>query len=138
VQGEPMDARSNLFSLGAMLYEMVTERRAFDRDDIESLRLSIVESTLTAPIAVNPKVHPQLSDLIMKALAKDPAERYQSGRELLDDLEKGKESKSLAAKKPEAKGTMAPQQAKATAQSKFIALVASAATKPAAPKAAAP
>ncbi|HTS38639.1 MAG TPA: PEGA domain-containing protein [Candidatus Solibacter sp.] len=137
VQGQPMDGRSNLFSLGVMLYEMVTERKAFDRDDIESLRLSIVESTPTAPIAVNPKVHPQLSDLIMKAMAKDPAERYQTSRELLDDLEKCKESKSLAAKKPEAKGTMAPQQARAAAQSKFIA-GASAAAKPAAPKAAAP
>ena len=63
-----------------MLYEMVTERKAFDRDDVESLRQSVLESTPVAPIHVNPKVHPGLSDLIMKALAKDPAERYQSGQ----------------------------------------------------------
>ena len=124
VQGQPTDSRSNLFSLGAMFYEMVTERKAFDRDDIESLRQSIIESTPTPPIHVNPKVHPGLSDLIMKALEKDPANRYQTGRELLDDLEKCKESKSLAAKKPEAaKGTMAPAKAQAAAQSKFIARV---------------
>jgi serine/threonine protein kinase len=108
VQGQATDSRSNLFSLGAMFYEMVTERKAFDRDDVESLRQSIVESTPVPPIHVNPKVHPGLSDLIMKALEKDPAKRYQTGRELLDDLEKCKESKTLAAKKPEAKGTMAP------------------------------
>jgi eukaryotic-like serine/threonine-protein kinase len=131
VQGQTMDSRSNLFSLGAMLYEMVTERKAFDRDDISSLRQGIVESTPTPPIAVNPKVHPVLSNLIMKAIAKNPAERYQSGRELLDDLEKCKESKSLAAKKAEpAKGTMAAPQAKAAAQSKFIA---SSGSKPATP-----
>ena len=76
-----------------MFYEMVTERKAFDREDVESLRQSILESTPVAPIHVNPKVHPLLSDLIMKALAKDPAERFQTGRELLDDLEKCKESK---------------------------------------------
>jgi serine/threonine protein kinase len=132
VQGQPTDGRSNLFSLGAMFYEMVTERKAFDRDDIESLRQSIVESTPTPPIHVNPKVHPLLSDLIMKALAKNPAERYQRGRELLDDLEKCKESKPLAAKKagPAAKGTMAPERAKAAAQAKFIA---PAGAKPSAP-----
>ena len=121
VQGHPTDNRANIFSLGAMLYEMVTERKAFDREDIESLRESIIESTPVPPIHVNPKVHPGLSSLIMKALAKDPAERYQTGRELLDDLEKCKESKTLAAKKPEAKGTVAPAKAQAAAQSKFIA-----------------
>ncbi|HZC22392.1 MAG TPA: serine/threonine-protein kinase, partial [Candidatus Binatia bacterium] len=82
LRGEPMDGRSNLFSLGAMLYEMVTERKAFDREDVASLRESILESTPVAPVHVNVKVHPLLSDLIMKALAKDPAERYQNGREL--------------------------------------------------------
>jgi len=133
VQGLPTDSRSNLFSLGAMFYEMVTERKAFDRDDIESLRQSIIESTPTPPIHVNPKVHPGLSDLIMKALEKDPANRYQTGRELLDDLEKCKESKSLAAKKPEAaKGTMAPAKAQASAQSKFIAGAGKAPASPAA------
>jgi len=116
-----------------MFYEMVTERKAFDRDDIESLRQSIIESTPTPPIHVNPKVHPGLSDLIMKALEKDPANRYQTGRELLDDLEKCKESKSLAAKKPEAaKGTMAPAKAQASAQSKFIAGAGKAPASPAA------
>jgi serine/threonine protein kinase len=131
ILGQPTDGRSNLFSLGAMFYEMVTERKAFDREDVESLRQSILESTPVPPVHVNPKVHPLLSNLIMRALAKDPVQRYQSGRELLDDLEKCKESKSLAAKKPETKGTMAPAKAQAAAQSKFIASTGG----PAAPKA---
>jgi Protein kinase domain/PEGA domain len=101
IRGEATDHRSNLFSLGAIFYEMVTERKAFDREDAESLRQSILESTPVPPLHVNAKVHPLLSDLIMKALAKDPAERYQNGRELLDDLEKCKESRP-AAKKAEA------------------------------------
>jgi hypothetical protein len=127
---QAMDARSNLFSLGAMFYEMVTERKAFDREDVESLRHSIVDSTPVAPIHVNPKVHPLLSDLIMKSLAKDPAQRYQTAREMLDDLEKCKETKSLASagKKPEApKGVAAPAAPKAAAPSKPVA------PKPAAP-----
>ena len=60
VQGQATDARSNLFSLGAMFYEMVTERKAFDGEDVESLRQSILESTPVAPLHVNPKVHPLL------------------------------------------------------------------------------
>jgi serine/threonine-protein kinase len=121
VRGDAMDGRSNLYSLGAMFYEMVTERKAFDREDIESLRQSILESTPVAPAHVNPKIHPLLSNLIMKALEKDPAKRYQSGREMLDDLEKCKESKPAAAKKTEApKGIVVPDNAKTAAQSKFV------------------
>ena len=132
VRGEATDGRSNLYSLGAMFYEMVTERKAFDRDDVESLRQSILESTPVAPIHINPKVHPLLGDLIMKALAKDPAKRYQTGREMLEDLEKCKETRPAAAgKKPEAaKGTTVPAQVKTAAQSKFVS---SSTPKPAAP-----
>src|SRR5579872_2170613 len=119
VRGDATDGRSNLYSLGAMFYEMVTERKAFDRDDLDELKQCILESMPVAPAHVNPKIHPLLSDLIMKALSKDPAQRYQNGRELLDDLEKCKEMKP--AKKVEApKATVAPPAAKASAQSKFV------------------
>src|SRR5215472_375075 len=121
LRGDATDGRSNLYTLGAMFYEMVTERKAFDRDDAESLRQSIVESTPVAPVHVNPKIHPLLSNLIMKALSKDPAQRYQTGREMLEDLEKCKESKPAAPKKAEPpKGIVAPASAKAAAQSKFV------------------
>src|ERR1700681_3424419 len=102
LEGQATDARSNLFSLGAIFYEMVTERKAFEGEDVKSLRQSILESTPVAPLHVNPKVHPLLSDLIMKALMKDPAQRYQSGKQLLDDLENCKEARPAAPKKPEA------------------------------------
>ena len=121
IRGEATDGRSNLYSLAAMFYEMVTEQKAFDRDDVANLQQCILETTPVPPIQVSPKIHPILSDLIMKALAKDPAERYQSGRELLDDLEKCKEMKPAAAKKAEApKSTMAPAAARAAVQSKFV------------------
>jgi eukaryotic-like serine/threonine-protein kinase len=132
VLGQPTDGRSNLFSLGAMLYEMVTERKAFDGADAESLRQRVLESTPVAPIQVNAKVHPLLSNLIMKALSKDAAQRYQTGRELLDDLEKCKESKPAAAKKEAPKGVATPAK---PAQAKPAA---PAAAKPAARPAPAP
>jgi serine/threonine protein kinase len=108
IRGEEIDGRSNLFSLGAMFYEMVTDRKAFDREDAESLRQCILESTPVPPAQINPKLHPLLSDLIMKALEKDPAQRYQRGRELLDALEKCKETKPQAAAKKPAEAAKAP------------------------------
>ena len=122
LRGEATDLRSNLFSLGAIFYEMLTEQKAFDGADVQSIRQNILESTLVAPIRINAKVHPLLSDLIMKALAKDPANRYATGRALLDDLENCKESK------PAAKKTVAPKLstvvtdtgARVAAKSKFV------------------
>ena len=121
LRGEATDLRSNLFSLGAIFYEMVTERKAFDGSDPESIRQNILESTPAAPIRVNPKVHPLLSDLIMKALAKAPAQRYQNGRALLDDLENCKESRPAAKKVPAPSPSAPPPSVKAAAQSKFVA-----------------
>jgi serine/threonine protein kinase len=99
IRGENIDARSNLFSLGALFYEMVTDHKAFEGEDAESVRQSVLTIAPLPPIQLNPKLHPLLSELILKALANNPSERYQSGRELLDDLEKCKESKPRAAAK---------------------------------------
>ncbi|MGB2605242.1 MAG: PEGA domain-containing protein [Candidatus Sulfotelmatobacter sp.] len=135
VRGENIDLRSNLFSLGAIFYEMVTDQLAFEGEDPESVCRAIIEGTPAAPNVVNPKIHPVLSDLIMKAISKDPGERYQSARELLDDLEKCKESKAPAAKQQAAPTTsvVVPDAVKAATQAKFIASAApSAAPKPAA------
>jgi serine/threonine-protein kinase len=120
IRGEGVDARSNLFSLGAIFYEMVTERKAFDANEVDSLRRSILESTPVPPIQVNAKVHPLLSDLIVKALAKDPAHRYQSGKALLEDLENCKETRPTA-KKVAPKMPVGAASGNPAAQSKFIA-----------------
>ena len=100
--GEATDRRSNLYSLGAIFYEMVTEKKAFEGADLESLRQNILESAPVPPIQLNAKIHPLLSDLIMKTLAKDPAHRYQTGRALLDDLENCKEVRQAPKKAPAA------------------------------------
>ena len=95
-------ASSNIFSLGAIFYEMVTERKAFDGEDADQVRQSISEMTPVAPDQINRKIHPALSQVIMKALSKAPEERYQSGQDLVNDLERCKESatKAAAAAKP--------------------------------------
>lgn len=121
LRGETVDARSNIFSLGAILYEMVTERKAFDGEDADQVRQAIQESTPTPVDQVNRKIHPALSAVIMKALCKSPDERYQSGQDLVNDLERCKENP-----------------AKTTVGSKPAAAVAPKIAKPAAPKVAPP
>ncbi len=102
LKGDPIDGRSNIFTLGAILYEMVAERPPFEGGDAEQVRQAILEATPTQLNHVKAKVHPALNDVIMKALAKAPEDRYQSGQDLVNDLEKCKESaaKASAAAKP--------------------------------------
>jgi eukaryotic-like serine/threonine-protein kinase len=113
LRGDPLGAPSNIFSLGAIFYEMVTERRAFDGEDADQVRQSILEMTPVAPDQINRKIHPALSQVIMKSLSKAPEERYQSGQDLVNDLERCKESatKAAAAAKPgqPAQKSTAPQ-----------------------------
>jgi serine/threonine-protein kinase len=92
LQGLPIGSSSNLFSLGAILYEMVTQQKAFDGEDAEQVRQSVLEIMPAPPCDINPKIDPALSDVIMRALSKAPADRYQSGQELINDLERCKNS----------------------------------------------
>ena len=132
IRGEAIDLRSNLFTLGTILYEMVAGRTAFDAADPVTLVGRIENEMPPSPASVNSKIQPAVSALIMKALAKDPAERYQSARELLDDLEKCKESKKSATesrKTIQAPKVAVNSAARAAAASKFVS-AASSAPKP--------
>ncbi len=142
IRGEAIDLRSNLFTLGAILYEMVVGRQAFDAADPVTLVSRIENEMPASPSSVNAKIQPAVSALIMKALAKDPGERYQSARELLDDLEKCKENKKAAAETkksgPVPTAVVNPE-ARAVAASKFVSASSSAAkvepaARPAPPK----
>jgi serine/threonine protein kinase len=138
VRGEKPHGRSNLFTWGAILYEMVTDRKAFDGETADVVRHNILNETPVTPAQINSKIHPAVSELVMKALAKAPEERYQSGREMLDDLEKCKENSSkTTAKKAATQTTSAsvPLATKAAAASKFVG---AGATKAAATTASAP
>ena len=117
VSGETIDARSNLFTWGAILYEMITDQKAFPGDDADAVRQKIAQEMPVAPALVNPRINPVASEVIMKALSKDPAERYQSGRELAADMERCREAASKAPKRPAApaKGLAVPDRVKAAA-----------------------
>ncbi|MBI3644380.1 MAG: serine/threonine protein kinase [Acidobacteriales bacterium] len=124
VRGDAIDLRSNLFTWGAVLYEMVTDRKAFDAEDPAALATQIASEMPPSPSSLNSKIQAGVSALIMKALAKDPEERYQSARELVDDLEKckenGRKSAGADAKKAAAAKVPVAPAARAAAASKFV------------------
>jgi eukaryotic-like serine/threonine-protein kinase len=135
LRGDPVGAPSNIFSLGAIFYEMVTERKAFQGEDADQVRQSILEMTPVAPDQINRKLHPALSQVIMKALSKAPEERYQSGQDLVNGLERCKESatKAAAAAKPGQPAQKAPTQPKPAPAVSAPAVKASAAASQAKP-----
>ena len=88
VGGEPGDARSDLFSLGAVLYELSLGEFLFTGDDGAALDRQIQDRELPRLVAVRPQASPGWSRLLGALLQKDPADRYPSAYELLSDLEK--------------------------------------------------
>jgi len=86
-RGEMLDARSDIFAVGVMLFELTTGRRLFKgQSEFETLKL-ICEREYPRPSAVRPGYPPELEAIVMKALAKDKTERYQTARELQSALE---------------------------------------------------
>src|SRR5499427_2209713 len=85
--GEPLDARSDLFSVGTMLYVMITRRHPFDAPtDYETLML-VKSGDFLAPETARPGLNPDLYRVIRKAMAKSPGDRYQTAEEMLVDVE---------------------------------------------------
>src|SRR5258708_4891031 len=84
--GGQIDGRSDLYSLGVVLYEMATSELPFPGERLTTVSYKVMQAQPVSPRKLNPALPAKLESVILKCLAKDPGERYQTGEELAQDL----------------------------------------------------
>ena len=85
-QGQPADERSDVYSLGIVLFEMLTGKTPFRGDSPVAVAYQHVSQAAVAPSTINPDVSPELDALVLKALSKSPEDRYQTAEAMRADL----------------------------------------------------
>jgi eukaryotic-like serine/threonine-protein kinase len=96
-RGERVDARSDLYSTGCLLYELLTGRPPFTGDSPVAIAYQHVRENPVPPSQVDPEIPPWADAIVLKAMAKDPAERYQSAAEMRTDIQRALSGVPVAA-----------------------------------------
>ena len=96
----PLDGRTDVYSLGATLYEVLTLASPFGGDDRADLLRRIIEEEPIPPRKINPRVPDELETIVLKAMAKVPADRYGTAADLADDLGRFLDDRPIRARRP--------------------------------------
>ena len=96
-RGERVDARSDLYSTGCLLYELLTGRPPFTGDSPVAIAYQHVKEEPVPPSQVDPEVPPWADAIVLKAMQKDPADRYQSAGEMRNDIQRALSGAPVAA-----------------------------------------
>ena len=95
LNGDPVDGRSDLFSLGVILYTLLTGHRPFQGNSIFTVSFKVVHHEPISATTLNLTLPPGINDVVVRALAKDPAKRYQRGIEMAADIQNVLERQEL-------------------------------------------
>lgn len=94
-QGEMTDERSDIYSVGVMLYEMLTGRKPFDGDTAVNVALKHMQEVAVPPREIMPSIPEALEEIVYHAMEKQPAQRYQSAAEMIRDIDTFKLNQSV-------------------------------------------
>ena len=94
------DHRTDIYSLGATLYELVTLEPIFQENDRNLLNKRIAEEEPVTPRVIDQKIPPELETIILKAISKDPVDRYETAQLLANDLENWLDDRPIIARRP--------------------------------------
>src|SRR6202022_4225899 len=100
LRGETIDARTDIYAAGSVLYEMSTGQVPFDHKLTTAVVDAILHESPKSPRAINSAISPRLEDIIVKCLEKNPGDRYQSAKELAVDLRRASPSTGAIAIAP--------------------------------------
>jgi serine/threonine-protein kinase len=103
IMGRPQDARSDIFSLGVVLYEMVTGTRPFEADSLQGVCNRVLSSTVMMPSQLQPSIPSSFDEIIASCLAKNPETRLSSGEKLAQMLYPLARRKAVVSAAPQAK-----------------------------------
>ena len=95
-RGDLTDEKADIYSVGVMLYEMVTGRLPFEADNAVSVAIMQLQADPKPPREINPSLPEGLEEMTMKAMQKDPSQRYQSASEMLRDIEEFRRNPSIS------------------------------------------
>jgi serine/threonine-protein kinase len=88
VQGKQLDARSDVYSMGVLIYEMLVGRKPFESSSLTGILTAHITEKAKPAIEIRPDIGSQINAIVMRCLAKDPADRYEDAGELLADLDR--------------------------------------------------